>query len=66
MYDEEFQKVTKGKTVLVVGHSNTTPYFANKILGEDKYQDIDDSVNSMLFIVTIDGNNKTSEVKEID
>ena len=66
MYDEDFQKATKGKTVLVVGHSNTTPSFANKILGEDKYEDIDDSVNSMLFIVTINGDKKTSEVKEID
>ena len=34
MYDSIFQKETKGKSVLVVGHSNTTPFFVNEILGE--------------------------------
>ena len=33
MYTESFQYNTKGKTILVVGHSNTTPMFVNKILG---------------------------------
>ncbi len=32
MYDSIFQKNTKGKTILVVGHSNTTPAFVNKII----------------------------------
>ncbi|MDF1516581.1 MAG: histidine phosphatase family protein, partial [Lutibacter sp.] len=33
LYNDDFQLKTKGKTVLVVGHSNTTPLFVNKILG---------------------------------
>jgi len=53
MFDAEFQKETKGKTVLVVGHSNTTPAFANAILKEKKYEDISDDNNGTLFIVTI-------------
>jgi broad specificity phosphatase PhoE len=53
MYSEGFQNNTKGKTVLVVGHSNTTNAFANKVLGEKKYPQIDDSNNSNLYIVTV-------------
>lgn len=53
MYSEAFQNNTKGKTVLVVGHSNTTNVFANKVLGEEKYDKINDSNNSNLYIVTV-------------
>lgn len=53
LYSEKFRKATRGKTVMVVGHSNTTPHFANAILGEKKYNDIDDSENGALFIVQL-------------
>lgn len=53
LYSEDFKKATSGKTVFVVGHSNTTPHFANAILGERRYQDIDDSENGALFIVQV-------------
>jgi broad specificity phosphatase PhoE len=66
MFDSIFQKATIGKTVLIVGHSNTTPAFANKILGEKKYKDIDDNDNASLFIITITKDIKTSTVKKID
>ena len=49
--DEDFQKKTKGKKVLVVGHSNTNPHFANLILGENKFQNIPDEESGSLFIV---------------
>lgn len=65
MYSEDFQKSTKGKIVLIVGHSNTTPDFANKILGEKKYKDISDNENNNLFIVTIKGDKKTSEIEKV-
>ena len=51
--DKEFQEKTKGKKVLVVGHSNTNPQFVNLILGENKYQDIPDEESGSLFIVTV-------------
>lgn len=66
LYSEDFQKATKGKTVLVVGHSNTTPQFVNKILGKKKYKDIDDNDNSQLFIITISDGKITDEVRSIN
>ena len=59
MYNEGFIKATAGKKVLVVGHSNTTPSFVNKVLGEERYENIDDSNNGNLYIVTRIGEQKT-------
>jgi len=56
-----FKNETKGKTVLVVGHSNTTPKFVNGLIGKDKYKQIADSNNANLYIVTING----SEISDI-
>ncbi len=56
LFNEDFKQKTIGKTVLIVGHSNTTPQFVNKILETKKYPDIDDSNNSNLYIVTISNN----------
>jgi 2,3-bisphosphoglycerate-dependent phosphoglycerate mutase len=53
MYSESFQHKTKGKAVLVVGHSNTTHVFANKVLGRDEYNQINDNNNSNLYIVSV-------------
>ena len=66
LFDEEFQKATTGKTVLVVGHSNTTPFFANKILESEKYQQIDDYNNANLYIVTVTNNTKTGVLLKVD
>lgn len=52
-YDEAFKEATKGKTVLIVGHSNTIPDFVNAVIGHEKYNDIEDSNNGNLYIVTI-------------
>ncbi|WP_159947659.1 phosphoglycerate mutase family protein [Polaribacter septentrionalilitoris] len=65
MYDSIFKQNTKGKTVLVVGHSNTTPVFVNKILGKKKYEWMKDDDNSSLFIVTISNGKKTSKILKI-
>ncbi|WP_405604585.1 SixA phosphatase family protein [Polaribacter sp. Asnod1-A03] len=66
MYDSIFKVDTKGKTILVVGHSNTTPTFVNKILGEKKYEDMNDNDNASLFIVTVSNDKKTSKVEKIE
>lgn len=58
--DSLFKEKTKDKTVLIVGHSNTTPAFVDAILGEEKFPDIEDTVNDHLYIVTI--NNDTTSV----
>jgi broad specificity phosphatase PhoE len=46
-----FKSENQGKNVLVVGHSNTTPDFVNKMIGEEKYGPMDDTDNGSLFIV---------------
>lgn len=48
---EQFKTDNLNKAVLVVGHSNTTPDFVNKMIGEEKYALLDDSDNGSLFIV---------------
>ncbi len=56
-----FLEKTKGQTVLVVGHSNTTPMFVNALLGAQKYDDIKDDNNANLYIVTISGSGEISD-----
>lgn len=56
LYDEDFQLKTTGKTVLIVGHSDTTPLLINKISGKEIYPEIDDTMNSNLYIITISDN----------
>ena len=48
-----FLKENRGKNVLVVGHSNTTPAFVNAILGSHKYEEIEDGNNGNLYIITV-------------
>jgi broad specificity phosphatase PhoE len=66
MYDSIFKKNTKGKIVLVVGHSNTTPVFANTILGQKKYKNMADNDNASLYIVTLINDKKFSEIKKVN
>lgn len=50
----EFKMATKGKNVVVVGHSNTTPNFANAALGEEStFKPIDESEYYHLYHVTV-------------
>lgn len=57
---EQFKRDTQNKNVLVVGHSNTTPDFVNKLLGEEKYGQIEDTESGTLFMVTITNGVATS------
>ena len=66
MYSKTFQNQTEGKTILVVGHSNTTNVFANKVLGFDKYEEIKDNNNSNLYIVTVMNGNSFSILLQIN
>lgn len=63
--DPEFQKKTKGKTVLVVGHSNTNPKFVNLLLKEKKYEDLSEDDYGSLFIVHLapDGTSSSELLK---
>lgn len=66
LFNDDFIKDTKGKTVLVVGHSNTTPQFVNKILGYAKYHEMDETNFSNLYIITITDNIVTDTLLKID
>lgn len=66
LYSEEFANATKGKTVLVVGHSNTTPAFVNSVLGTKKYESIDESNNGNLYIISIINGKATDQVLTIN
>ena len=62
LYNDAFKKRNNGKAVLVVGHSNTTPFLANKILGKDNFSEIDESIHGNLYIIQIINNTKTSQL----
>jgi len=66
MQIEAFMSNTKGKTVLIVGHSNTTPMFTNGLLGEEKYEQIAEDNNSNLYVVKITKDSKSSELSVVD
>jgi 2,3-bisphosphoglycerate-dependent phosphoglycerate mutase len=52
----------KGKTIIVAGHSNTTPALVNLLIKENKYPAIDDSVYDQLWIVTITDGKASAKV----
>jgi broad specificity phosphatase PhoE len=66
LYSEDFRNRTTGKTVLVVGHSNTTPQFANAILGEERFSNTDDADNGSLYIVTVCGGAASANILHLD
>jgi broad specificity phosphatase PhoE len=73
LYDVDFKEATKGKTVLIVGHSNTTPVFANKIISENNemlpknlYPSMDDNDNFSLFVITINEKENTNEIRIVN
>lgn len=56
---QEFLTENKGKNVLVVGHSNTTPAFVNALLGEERFGELDEYAYGNLFVVTMVGEQAT-------
>ena len=57
-----FLEANKGKTVLVVGHSNTTPMFVNALLGAEKHPQMADDNNGNLYIVTVSSTGEMSDI----
>lgn len=57
--DGAFKLATTGLNVVVVGHSNTTPNFANAVYGEpDAFKEIDESEYFHLYHVQLAGEGK--------
>lgn len=63
---EEFIANTAGQEVLIVGHSNTTPMLANALLGQEKYKAMDDNNNAGLYIITINKDQRTSVLLQVE
>jgi len=61
LISEKFIADNKGKNIVIVGHSNTTPELVNSLLGEKKYEDIADRENNNVFIVTLKKNKATAK-----
>ncbi|TCI93754.1 SixA phosphatase family protein [Tenacibaculum sp. M341] len=59
---KKFMSDTKGKKVVVVGHSNTIPNFVNKLIGKDKYKELSEKVYGNFYIVTL---NKDGSINDI-
>jgi len=63
---KQFLKDTKGKTILIVGHSNTIPAMVNKLIGDEKYKDIEDNNFGNLYIVEISKVIKTDKLLHLN
>lgn len=55
----------KGKSILIIGHSNTIPKYVNKLLRENQYPDIDESEFGSVYIVTINGDTVTHRLEKL-
>jgi broad specificity phosphatase PhoE len=57
-------KTLAGQTIVVSGHSNTVPGLVNLLVGENKYENLDESVYNKIFVVTITDGKASVEVRE--
>lgn len=60
-FSEQIMQET-GKTVVVVGHSNTTPALVNLLIKESKYPNLDESIYNQLWIVTIENGKSNAKI----
>jgi broad specificity phosphatase PhoE len=60
--DELKSQANESKTILIVGHSNTSPRLVNLLIGKDAYKDLDESVYNQYWIVKINGQRKHAKV----
>ncbi len=64
---EEILKEYKyGETIVIVGHSNTTPTLVNLLISKEQFQPIDESDYTNLYKLEIkyDGSKKVSNIKQ--
>ena len=49
----DIMKNHTGGTIVVSGHSNTIPFVANELLGNDRFAQLEDSDYGKIFIITV-------------
>lgn len=54
LYNQSFQRLTKDKTSLIIGHQDTTPTFINRILKERRFDYIPGKEFGNLYTVIIE------------
>lgn len=54
-----------GQSIVIVGHSNTIPMYVNRLIGENKYPDIDEAEYGSIFIITLEKGRITHELRKI-
>lgn len=52
---DELVTAQKGKTILIVGHSNTVPAMVNHLLGQEKLEQLTEYEYDKVFIVQVTG-----------
>ena len=55
----QLKEQNRGKTALIVGHSNTTPLLINIALGAKKYELLEEDAYGNIFILTVEGDGNT-------
>lgn len=63
---EDMLEKHRGGTVLISGHSNTTPWTANLLTGTETYKDYAESEYGIILIVTVIGVGKGASVTRIN
>ncbi|MFC5044720.1 phosphoglycerate mutase family protein [Aquimarina hainanensis] len=66
LLSKDFKQKTKGKTTVIIGHSNTIPSFINTLLQKKKYDDLEHEDYGKLFIIKITGDQITETVLDIN
>ncbi|MFT6873472.1 MAG: 2,3-bisphosphoglycerate-dependent phosphoglycerate mutase [Roseivirga sp.] len=50
---EDIMTKFKGKTIVISGHSNTTPNVVNALIGEDRFKQLSEDDYSKIYIVSV-------------
>ncbi len=53
LFHEKLINESKEINMLIVGHSNSTPTLTNKIIGKEKFKNLDESVYNQIFRVEV-------------
>jgi broad specificity phosphatase PhoE len=62
--DELEAEANHSKTILIVGHSNTSPKLVNLLIKKDQFKDLDESIYDTYWIVTYkNGKTKAKRMK---
>jgi broad specificity phosphatase PhoE len=60
--DELQTPANYSKTILIVGHSNTSPKLVNMLIGKEVYKDLNDSVYNQYWVIKLNGRHKQAKV----